>query len=75
MMPNPEFTTDRGPCQACNGYGGPYSPEAQLGATICEWPQQSGKSVSRLPEVGCSSFERREGTTARALWLPKRPRR
>lgn len=74
-MPNPEFNNDRGPCQACNGYGGVYEPEAKYGATTCRWPQKSGKSVSRMPEVGCSGFERRPGATERAAVYPKKPAR
>lgn len=57
-MPNPSAPGDRGPCQECRSYGGPYEPEAQFGATICNDPKGSGKSVCRMPEVGCSAFVR-----------------
>lgn len=70
-MPNPAFRTDRGPCQDCKSYGGPYEPEAKFGSTICNDPKGSGKSVCRLPEVGCSAFQRRPGATGVAQVFPK----
>lgn len=73
-MPNPSTPGDRGPCQECRSYGGPYEPEAQFGATICNDPKGSGKSVCRMPEVGCSAFVRRPGATGNAAVFPKRTR-
>jgi hypothetical protein len=72
-MPNPiPLDQDRGPCWECLGYGGVH--DEQFGDTVCNWDQMSRKKVSRMPETGCSHFQRRPGTTTRAVDYPKRPR-
>jgi hypothetical protein len=57
-MPNPTFPNERGPCQTCGGYGGPYPGQKAVGATVCNWWSRSGKRVSRIPDIGCSGWER-----------------
>lgn len=56
-MPNPS-NPNRGPCQTCRSYGGVH--DARYGDTICLSPKDSGKSVCRMPEIGC------------AAWTPKK---
>lgn len=58
-MPNPRTRRDGGgggPCFTCSANGGPYPPEAKLGALICLRPADSGKEVSRMPEFGCCAW-------------------
>lgn len=57
-MPNPN-ARERGNCQECTAYGGMHAPEAEFGATVCLRPRDSGKSVCRLPEVGCGGWVRK----------------
>lgn len=48
-MPNPPQQR-RGPCETCTGYGG---PAGIVDAVICLRPEDSGKTICRMPEVGC----------------------
>lgn len=53
-MPNPRRRRDGGgDCFTCDAYGGLYPPQAKALVTICLRPADSGKDVSRMPEVGC----------------------
>lgn len=63
-MPNPQLPNERGPCQTCGGYGGPYEVDKSIGATVCKWWSRSGKLVSRMPEIGCSGWQRAPVTQA-----------
>lgn len=53
-MPNPSIAVrgSRGTCQQCDAYGGPERFEA----VHCLRPNDSGKAVSKMPEVGCSAW-------------------
>ena len=53
-MPNPRINKG-GPCTSCQGFGG-MAP-GNLGDTLCNWTEKSGKTVCRMPELGCAFWE------------------
>lgn len=50
-MPNPR-RRDGGSCFTCDACG----PPEKYDAVVCLRPQDSGKEVSKMPEVGCSAW-------------------
>lgn len=52
-MPNPRTRRDGGgSCFTCDACG----PPEKYDAVVCLRPQDSGKAVSRMPEVGCCAW-------------------
>jgi hypothetical protein len=70
-MPNPRFDRSRGTCHDCSAGGGavPTLPWA----VVCLRPQDSGKAISRMPEMGCCYWQAQERAEAHPATLPLPP--